>query len=96
MRDPAAGEHHVRRTLGVVAIVRYWAGARAAAGCAEEQLGVSSVGELLSAVAQRHDIDRILQVSSLLIDGVAVRTSDSARHVPVSAVVDVLPPFAGG
>jgi molybdopterin converting factor small subunit len=51
---------------------------------------------LLSSVAARHDIDRILRVSSLLIDGVAVPTADSARALSADAVVDVLPPFAGG
>jgi molybdopterin converting factor small subunit len=79
-----------------MALVRYWAGARAAAGCAEEESAASTVGDLLADISGRHDISRILRASSLLVDGIAVTTAESGRVLPAGAVVDVLPPFAGG
>jgi molybdopterin converting factor small subunit len=79
-----------------MALVRYWAGARAAAGCAQEESAASTVGDLLADISGRHDISRILRVSSLLVDGIAVTTDESARQLSDGAVVDVLPPFAGG
>jgi len=81
---------------GFMALVRYWAGARAAAGCAEEEFPAATVGELLAGISGRHDISRILRVSSLLVDGIAVPTTESERQLTTGAVIDVLPPFAGG
>lgn len=79
-----------------MALVRYWAGARAAAGCAQEESSASTVGDLLTDISRRHDISRILRASSLLVDGIAVATDEPDRQLSASAVVDVLPPFAGG
>lgn len=79
-----------------MALVRYWAAARAAAGCEQEQSAASTVGDLLADIAGRHDISRVLQVSSLLVDGIAVPTTESERELADGAIVDVLPPFAGG
>lgn len=76
--------------------VRYWAAARAAAGQAEEDVAAGTVGELLSAIAARHDMGRVLAVCSLLVDGMQVRADDNDHPLPGTAVVDVLPPFAGG
>lgn len=76
--------------------VRYWAAARAAAGQAEEVVSARTVGELLDAIADRHDMSGVLAVCSLLVDGAQVRTDDVDHHLPDGAVVDVLPPFAGG
>jgi molybdopterin synthase sulfur carrier subunit len=78
--------------------VRYFAAARAAAGVAEERLPVGAelrVGELARRLGERHgaDLARVLAASSFLVDEVAA-TPD--RTVPRGAVVDVLPPFAGG
>jgi molybdopterin converting factor small subunit len=81
---------------GGVVTVRYWAGARSAAGRAEEALHAATVGDLLTQVASRHDIERVIAVCSLLVDGVNVRRDDTDRQLPAGAVVDVLPPFAGG
>ena len=83
------------RMMGVVT-VRYWAGARAAAGRAEESVDAATIGELLTRVATQHDIERVVAGCSLLVDGVNVRRDDTDRALPPSAVVDVLPPFAGG
>jgi sulfur-carrier protein len=79
-----------------VVTVRYWAAARAAAGQAEEVVAAGTVGELMDAIAERHDMGRVLAVCSLLVDGTQVRPSDSDHRLPDTAVVDVLPPFAGG
>ncbi len=76
--------------------VRYWAGARAAAGVAEEAVQADTIGELLDAVAGRHGIERVLAGCSLLVDGTAVRREEADRPLPAGSVVDVLPPFAGG
>lgn len=77
--------------------VRYFAGARAAAGVAEEAVpGEATLGQLTDRLVQRHGqrLGAVLAAASFLVDGVACR--DPGRRVPAGAVVDVLPPFAGG
>ncbi|HEX3590561.1 MAG TPA: MoaD/ThiS family protein [Pseudonocardiaceae bacterium] len=87
------------RTTSTV-LVRYFAGARAAAGVAEEHVELpgagGSVADALAAVqARRGDqLIRVLPSCSFLLDGVAVR--DHAMTVPDGGELDVLPPFAGG
>ena len=76
--------------------VRYWAGARAAAGREQEAVEAATVGDLLAAIGARPRLARVLGASSLLVDGTAVRREDVDRRLPTGAVVDVLPPFAGG
>ena len=76
--------------------VRYWAGARAAAGRDQEAVDAATVGDLLAAIGARPRLARVLGASSLLVDGTAVRREDVDRRLPRGAVVDVLPPFAGG
>lgn len=76
--------------------VRYWAGARAAAGVGEERVDATSVGDLVASLGARPELRRILAISSLLIDGTAASIDDRDRVLPVGAVVDILPPFAGG
>jgi molybdopterin converting factor small subunit len=80
-----------------VVTVRYFAGARAAAGVPEDQVAAGCTLDELTAtlVAERGDRLRpVLAVASFLVDGVAWR--DRQRRLPDAAVVDVLPPFAGG
>ncbi|HEY8473201.1 MAG TPA: MoaD/ThiS family protein [Natronosporangium sp.] len=76
--------------------VRYFAGARAAAGVREEQLPAGTLDELVAALADRHGerLAAVLRVASFLVDG--VRCPDRAQPLPDRATVDVLPPFAGG
>jgi sulfur-carrier protein len=83
----------------VQVVVRYFAGAKAAAGVAQETLPVSTgttVRDVLDTLVTRHGerLAKVLAASSFLVDGVAVRD----RLLPlVSGVeLDVLPPFAGG
>jgi len=76
--------------------VRYFAGARAAAGVDQEPAEATTVADLVTALgAARGDrLVRTLTACSFLVDGVAVR--DLAAPLPDDATVDVLPPFAGG
>lgn len=78
--------------------VRYFAGARAAAGRAEETLPAAgrSLDDLLDELSARHG-DRlavVLKAASFLVDGVACH--DRQTPLPAGVTVDVLPPFAGG
>lgn len=77
----------------------YWAGARAAAGTAEETVVAATVAEALAEVFRRRSnprLERVVRASTLLIDGLAVREAEltTVLHYPVE--VEVLPPFAGG
>jgi molybdopterin synthase sulfur carrier subunit len=74
--------------------VRYWAGARAAAGVDEEPLVATSTADVVAALTARGgELARVVALSSLLVDGQVVRD-----RVPLAdgQVVEVLPPFAGG
>jgi len=79
-------------------LVRYFAGARAAAGVDEERIVIepgTTVNALATALADRHGpaLARVLASSTYLVDeipGGRERPLDAAR------LVDVLPPFAGG
>ncbi len=77
--------------------VRYFAGARAAAGRAEETTSAGrSLDELLAELADRHGgrLVPVLAVASFLVDGVTCH--DRHKPLPAGATIDVLPPFAGG
>lgn len=79
--------------------VRWFAAARAAAGVETEPVDVApgaTVDILLKTVRAAHGdaLGRVLDRCSFLLDEVAVRDRDAALHD--GAVLDVLPPFAGG
>ena len=83
--------------------VRYWAGARAAAGTAEDVFDVDadlSLAELVASVLERHPGDRMARtvaVCSVLVGDRPVRSQDPATVlVAPGSVVELLPPFAGG
>jgi molybdopterin converting factor small subunit len=79
-----------------VPTVRYFAGARSAAGVSTESVPAATLAELVEALAERHG-DRLTQVlarSSFLVDGLICR--DRGTQLPIQSTVDVLPPFAGG
>ena len=75
--------------------VRYWAGARAAAGTTEESYDGETLGAVLDQAVAAHGagLARVLSVASFLVDG--VRTGRDAALAD-GATVEVLPPFAGG
>nr|WP_320068278.1 MoaD/ThiS family protein [Micromonospora sp. RTGN7] len=77
--------------------VRYFAGARAAAGTAEETASAGrSLNELTGELVGRHGgrLAAVLRVASFLVDGVTCH--DRQTPLPAGATIDVLPPFAGG
>lgn len=80
-------------------LIRYWAAAKAAAGTAEEPYAGDTLADVLAAAVQRHghDLGQVVKRSSFLVDGTPVgRRDPAAVHLPPGAVVEVLPPFAGG
>ncbi len=76
--------------------VRYFAGARAASGVDTESREAGSLDELVGQIVADHGerLERVLTACSFLIDGTSAR--DRAVRLSSGAVVDVLPPFAGG
>ncbi len=83
--------------------VRYWAGARAAAGTGEDTFEVGSavtLSDVVALVLERHPDDRMARtvaVCSVLLGDQPVRSQDPASVlVPPGSVVELLPPFAGG
>ena len=85
----------------VMVTVRYWAAAKQAAGVAEEVLTAGTLAELLTAVLARHPaapaLEGVLARSSFLIDGEQAGNRPPERVIlREGAVVEVLPPFAGG
>jgi len=81
--------------------IRYWAAAKDAAGMPEESLDAVSLGDALNAaVASRKPGSRLREVlarSSFLVDATPVgRAAKESMMLGEGAVIEVLPPFAGG
>ncbi|RFU20099.1 MoaD/ThiS family protein [Geodermatophilus marinus] len=76
--------------------VRYFAGARAAAGVDTETRTAGTLAELVEQVVAAHGerLERVLTACSFLVDG--TQTRDRSLKLQPGVVVDVLPPFAGG
>ena len=79
--------------------MRYFGGAKIAAGMRSELVAVragATVEGLIAALAATHgeDLARVLAAASFLLDEVAVH--DGSAIISDSAVLDVLPPVAGG
>ncbi|WP_436525199.1 MoaD/ThiS family protein [Actinoplanes sp. HUAS TT8] len=77
--------------------VRYFAGARAAAGgVSAEEISAGSLEELAQALTDRHGerMGLVVKAASFLVDGLACH--DRRAALPAGVTVDVLPPFAGG
>lgn len=74
--------------------IRYWASARAAAGCDSEPFRGQNVGDVLEAAAAAHTgLGLVLGVSTYLLDG---RQVSAAEPLSEGTTIEVLPPFAGG
>ena len=75
--------------------VRYFAAAAEAAGCEEESVAAATIGELQDVVIARHgaSLARVLGRCALIVGGERGRPETPLQS---EAVVDVLPPFAGG
>jgi sulfur-carrier protein len=84
--------------------VRYWAAAKQAAGVAEEEVSAGTLAEALTAAVNARGsapaadaLATVLARSSFLVDGAPVGSRAPDRvPLPDAAVVEVLPPFAGG
>ncbi|MEV4540078.1 MoaD/ThiS family protein [Micromonospora echinaurantiaca] len=77
--------------------VRYFAGARAAAGRTEETVPAGgTLDDLVTELTARHGdrLTAVLRVASFLVDGVTCH--DRQAPLPAGTTIDVLPPFAGG
>jgi len=90
--------------------LRYWAAAKQAAGVAEETLSADTLGGALAAALRAREqaaasgqsdrqaaLRSVLARSSFLVDGNPVGgRAPEAVLLEDAAVVEVLPPFAGG
>ncbi len=79
--------------------IRYWAGAKAAAGTAAEEVDAATPRQALAAVGRlRNDpsFDRVIGACSILLDGRAAHDADLDRPVTDVVELELLPPFAGG
>jgi molybdopterin synthase sulfur carrier subunit len=90
-----------------IVTLRYWAAAKEAAGIDEETINAETLAGALAAargkaeyaghVGQDSRLRAVLARSSFLIDGLPVGTrAPEAVMLSDSAVIEVLPPFAGG
>jgi molybdopterin synthase sulfur carrier subunit len=78
-----------------MAVVNFYAAARAASGVSESKMDGSTLGEVIaSASAQHPKLSAILPGCSYLVNGAA----ESNNEIKISAddVIDILPRFAGG
>jgi molybdopterin converting factor small subunit len=89
----------------VTATLRFWAAAREAAGAAEESVGAATLAGALDEAVRRRggesgggaELRRVLARCSVLLDGVQVgRANPESVRLPEGAVIEILPPFAGG
>jgi molybdopterin converting factor small subunit len=81
--------------------IRYWAAAKEAAGLPEESVDAVTLGEALNAaVSSRKPSTRLAAViarSSFLVNADPVGRADKESILlDDGAVIEVLPPFAGG
>lgn len=76
--------------------IRYFAGAKAAAGIDTETIHATTLAEAQVVMIATHGprLQHVLTGCSFLVDGAAHR--DVAQPLPAHCTVDVLPPFAGG
>ncbi|HET9519020.1 MAG TPA: MoaD/ThiS family protein [Actinoplanes sp.] len=76
--------------------VRFFAGARAAAGVSCASVAATSLDEVIAALTTRYGerLAVVLKAASYLVDGLACHDRQAALQA--GATVDVLPPFAGG
>jgi len=78
-----------------MAVVNFYAAARAASGVSESEIAGSTLGEVIaSATAKYPQLVAILPGCSYLVNGVA--ESDNNIKISGEDVIDILPRFAGG
>jgi molybdopterin converting factor small subunit len=79
--------------MAALVTVRYWAGARRAAGRESEQLHADTLSDLLAQLSADASLAPVIAASAVLVDEI---TADPSQPLRDGAVVDILPPFAGG
>lgn len=95
---PGASSHSEDTPSARVELV-FWAGAKTVAGTASESWPVDTVGAALRAAAERRRqerFDRLLQVCTVLVDGVVMHPADYDKVWTGPVRAEILPPFAGG
>jgi sulfur-carrier protein len=84
----------------VMVTLRYWAAAKDAAGVAEQKVTAGTLAQALARAGEpgtRPRLRPVLDRSSFLIDGLPVgRRAPESVQLSDGAVIEVLPPFAGG
>jgi len=80
--------------------LRYWGGARAAAGSATESVEAGSVADAVAAAVARRPGDdafaAVMDRCSVLVDGTARPRAQWSDPLVGTVTVELLPPFAGG
>lgn len=81
--------------------IRYWAAAKEAAGVAEEVVEAATLSDALHAAVARREPDKrlkaVVERSSFLVNAnPAGRAAKESIVLDDGAVIEVLPPFAGG
>jgi sulfur-carrier protein len=80
--------------------LRYWAAAKEAAGVAEQKVTADTLAIALAQAGgpgTRSRLSPVLERSSFLINGLPVgRRAPESVQLSEGAVIEVLPPFAGG
>jgi molybdopterin converting factor small subunit len=94
--------HYARIADMPVVTLRYWAAAKDAAGVADEKVEALTLADALAVAGlqarrQAGSFASVLARSSFLVDGqpAGLRPPESIR-LSDDAVIEVLPPFAGG
>lgn len=79
-------------------VIRYWAGAAAAAGVDSETIQAGTVAEALARAAAIRGpaLERVIGISSILVEGLRTSADDRLVDLGQPVQVEVLPPFAGG
>jgi sulfur-carrier protein len=73
--------------------IRFFGGAARAAGVSERRMRAVTVGAVREQLSVSPELAKVCAVSSFLVDGAR---ADEDTELHDGAVVDVLPPFAGG
>jgi sulfur-carrier protein len=80
--------------------LRYWAAAKDAAGVAEQTVTADTLAMALAQAGEsdvRARLEPVLERSSFLVNGAPVgRRAAESVQLSDGAVIEVLPPFAGG
>jgi molybdopterin synthase sulfur carrier subunit len=77
--------------------VRFFAGARAAAGCDQIMVGPGTLQDVIAGLQSAFPaLTSVTPVCSFLVDGLFKRPHADGPLIAAGSMVDVLPPFAGG